>query len=130
MAARILVVDDSKDIAGMLSHLLTAAGYQTAAATNGRSALDLIAVRDFDVIVSDVMMPELDGVGLYRQLAAHHPQYLGRVIFMTAGYDPIADGLLDDPVPVVQKPFSFGDLSREIRAVLAAPARVPAVPVR
>jgi DNA-binding response OmpR family regulator len=108
----------------MLSHLLRAAGHQADVAPNGKRALEQIAASDFDVIVSDVMMPELDGAGLYRELIARHPRYLGRVIFMTAGYDPIETGLLDDAsLPVLHKPFSFGDLSREIRAAVAVGAR-------
>jgi CheY-like chemotaxis protein len=124
VAVRILVVDDNGDIAGMLGRLLTSAGHHADVAANGARALERVAEREFDVILSDVTMPELDGIGLYRELAARHPRYLRRVIFMTGGQDPRVLAFLEEvAAPVLQKPFSLGDLAREIRAALAVSER-------
>jgi CheY-like chemotaxis protein len=121
MIAKILVVDDNPDIAGMLSILLSLAGHETQVATNGEDALGRLAEHDFDVIISDVMMPQLDGAGLWRELGRRHPQYTERMIFMTGAQDPSILAFLDRvAAPVLWKPFTIGDVTREVELVLDA----------
>jgi CheY-like chemotaxis protein len=115
MTARILVVDDNADIAGMLSDLLSFAGHDTQVAANGAQALECVEAHDFDLIISDVMMPELDGAGLWRELARRYPRYTRRVIFMTGAQDPSALAFLAGRnVRVIRKPFTIGDVIREV----------------
>lgn len=58
-----LVVDDEPEIAHMLTEILTQSGHQVDIASNGAEALELVARRDYDRIVSDTKMPVLDGTG-------------------------------------------------------------------
>ena len=67
-AARILVVDDVEDNRNVLERRLTRAGYAVECAANGRLALDRIAAQRFDLILLDIMMPEVDGFEVLRRL--------------------------------------------------------------
>lgn len=62
----VLVVDDEADLIAAYVRTLTAAGFAVDKASNGRSAIELVASTRFDAIVSDISMPELDGIGLLR----------------------------------------------------------------
>jgi CheY-like chemotaxis protein len=71
MSARILVVDDNEDNRYTLTRRLTREGYEDVAlAANGREALDLIASRPFDLILLDIMMPEMNGYEVLERLKA------------------------------------------------------------
>ncbi len=70
MPPSVLVVDDEADIAGLLRLLLEGAGYRVAVAGDGRAALRLLAEARFDLVLSDMMMPFLDGVGLAAAMRA------------------------------------------------------------
>ena len=63
-----LVVDDVADVTEMLAVLLTHAGYEVVTASSARSALDAARQRQFDVIISDIGMPEMNGYQLAREL--------------------------------------------------------------
>ena len=66
-----LVVDDDGQGRALLARLLGGAGYEVATASNGRDALDLLTGNSFDVIVSDISMPEMTGVELLRSIREH-----------------------------------------------------------
>ena len=65
---RVLILDDSADTVEMLKFLLAASGASVAAATSGSEALRMTDESDFDVIVSDISMPEMDGFEFLRNL--------------------------------------------------------------
>lgn len=65
---RVLIIDDSTDTVEMLKFLLTASGASVEATTSGREALRMTDESDFDVIVSDISMPEMDGFEFLRNL--------------------------------------------------------------
>ena len=71
MAKNILVIDDEELITKSLLRLLGSEGYNVAVAKNGSEALDRVKEADFDLIVSDVRMPELDGIETIRQIRAY-----------------------------------------------------------
>jgi two-component system chemotaxis response regulator CheY len=68
--ARILTVDDSVAMRQMVEVTLTSAGYEVAQAKDGRQALDLAGSQSFDLVITDVNMPEMDGLSLVRELRA------------------------------------------------------------
>ena len=68
---RILVVDDEAPLLRATRRILASAGYEVSTAANGREAVDLISRITFDVIVSDISMPELDGIQLLRKVRQH-----------------------------------------------------------
>jgi CheY-like chemotaxis protein len=70
--ACILVVDDEPLVAAVLADTLMVIGYEVETAKNGREALEKIAARSYDLIVSDLRMPELDGMDLITSLNGTH----------------------------------------------------------
>ncbi len=85
---RILAVDDNELVLSFLEAGLATAGYDVDTATNGREALEKIDQSAYDVIISDVDMPELDGLALCRVLGQRDAGALRRVVLLT-GSDAI-----------------------------------------
>jgi CheY-like chemotaxis protein len=111
---RILVVDDEPFIAQLVAETLTAEGYQVDTAANGLLALEQIKRESYDLILSDLRMPDLDGLALYRELESRRPDLLQRMIFISGTTDdPMYQKFLEQVgVPVLPKPFHLDDLRR------------------
>jgi CheY-like chemotaxis protein len=104
MPPTILVVDDDPDLCQSLVAALRDVGYLVEqAAGDGIMALEQISTCVPDLILSDVRMPRLDGIGLARLLAPHTPAI--PVILMSASPLPS-----DCPLPALRKPFTLEDL--------------------
>jgi DNA-binding response OmpR family regulator len=122
--AAILVVDDDNRITRTLAELLAAEGHTVDTAQDGLTALAKLDVRPFDVVITDVRMPRLDGPGLYRELARRAPALQRRIIFIT-GEAPTSDTrrfLAGSGAPILSKPFDIADLARAVDTVLTAGA--------
>ena len=118
---RVLVVDDESVIAQLIADVLGGEGFEVDTAPHGLAALDRLANRTYDVILSDLRMPELDGFGLFREIERRYPDLLGRFVFIT-GTSEHTDyqGFIDDvKVPVLTKPFDMMNLVRIVRGRLA-----------
>src|SRR4030067_2202160 len=79
---RILIVDDEKMIYSIIARRLAKEGYPCVMANNGREALGLFYKNDFSLIISDIRMPEMDGLELLRNVRAVRPNMM--FIIMTA----------------------------------------------
>ena len=118
MGPRLLLVDDEDNLRVMLQAALRHSGFEVQSASNGREALDAVAAAPPDLIVLDVMMPDLDGFEVCRRLRAE-----GRrtpVVFLTAR-DTTEDkvrGLTLGGDDYLVKPFSLEELVARIEAVL------------
>jgi len=118
---RVLVVDDESVIAQLIADVLGGEGFDVDTAPHGLAALDRLANRTYDVILSDLRMPELDGFGLFREIERRYPDLLGRFVFIT-GTSEHTDyqGFIDDvKVPVLTKPFDMMNLVRVVQGRLA-----------
>jgi two-component system cell cycle sensor histidine kinase/response regulator CckA len=115
---RILIVDDDRPVAAAVA--LELEDHDVVVAGSGREAFEILR-RDpaFDVVLCDVMMPELSGVDLYNWLRPIEPQMLERFVFMTGGaFTPRAEQFLRDiPNARLDKPFHPDDLRRVIASV-------------
>jgi CheY-like chemotaxis protein len=123
--AQVLVVDDESIIAQLIADVLSSEGYDVDTAPHGLAALESIERRTYDLILSDLRMPELDGLGLYREIERRRPDLLRRFVFIT-GTSEHADyqGFIDDvKAPVLTKPFDMSELQRVARDILAGVAR-------
>lgn len=131
-SARLLVVDDEQTILQLLSASLRFVGYEVVAAANGAEAVRAAATARPDLVLLDVMMPDLDGFEVVQRLrtAGRHVP----VIFLTAR-DEVHDrvnGLSLGGDDYITKPFSLDEVLMRIRAVLrrtrqSAPAPEPTV---
>jgi signal transduction histidine kinase/ActR/RegA family two-component response regulator len=117
---RVLVVDDEAEVAAILADLLRLDGHLVDTACNGLAAIDKLAGQDFDLIVSDVRMPGLDGAGLYRAVQDRRPHLLSRFVFVTgdALSADTAVMLARTGAPTITKPFDMRDVRRVIQHVL------------
>jgi CheY-like chemotaxis protein len=118
---RVLVVDDEPHILHYMHATLDAWGHVPVVARNGREALELADREAFDLVISDLRMPELGGREFYEELARRHPALAARLVFST-GDTVRGDTLaflesLDRPY--LHKPFSLA----ELRTLLAAVAQ-------
>ncbi len=117
---RILVVEDSPTQAQQLLHLLEQAGYDTQSAPDGVAALELTRTRRFDLVLTDVVMPGLNGRALAERLGDIVPGM--RILFMS-GYSDEAvhrHGVLGESAAFLEKPFTERALARKVREVLDA----------
>src|SRR5438552_14771685 len=118
--ACILVVDDEPLVAALIADALGLEGYEVETAKDGREALEKIAARSYDVILSDLRMPELDGVGLYRELEQQHESLLLRLAFVSGTTEPpeYASFLERTGATVLGKPFGITEVHRLVQRIL------------
>jgi len=118
---RILIVDDEPLISSTLQEILQVDGHRVDVAESGKAALALIANTRYDLVVTDLRMPDLDGPGLYDALRESHPGLARRMIVITG--DTLNTGasafLRDSGLRVIEKPFSPGDVTRAVAAALS-----------
>ncbi len=116
-SARILLVDDEQAIQTLLSYPLRRDGYEVVTATDGRQALDRFAEQRFDLVVLDVMMPNMDGIEVCRRLRSRSQV---PIIMLTARDDENEKvlGLEIGADDYITKPFSVRELRSRIRAAL------------
>ncbi len=117
MSARILVVDDDPGVLSGLRRALALDGYDVLAAEDGETALDLAASEKPDLVVLDVMLPELDGLAVCEQLRARSSV----PILMLTAKDTVPDrvaGLDRGADDYLVKPFALNELLARVRAQL------------
>jgi len=116
----ILIIDDEPSIASGLKRLLSRDGYTVETAANGHLALTKLRERSYDLLLSDMRMPEIDGPSLYRILECQYPHLLRRVIFLTGDtLNPETRRFLDQSAaPCLAKPCTVNEIRRAIQQVL------------
>ena len=121
-ARRILVVDDEESIRLLLNDVLKLDGFEPEVACTGIEAMEKISAGSYDVIISDIKMPGMDGATLYRELASSRPDLAARLIFITGDtVSPDTRAFLGtSPAPVLTKPFRVALLREAIQDILAA----------
>ena len=115
---RVLVAEDERDLNNIVCKKLTAEGYSADACYDGKEALEYIEAAEYDVIILDVMMPEMDGFELIKTVRSRGIST--PVIFLTAR-DSVEDrvmGLDLGASDYVIKPFSLAELMARVRAVV------------
>ncbi|MGH9354713.1 MAG: PAS domain S-box protein, partial [Terriglobia bacterium] len=118
----ILLVEDDASVRGLLTRFLNSKGYDVLEAQNGEEALTVCMGRSrpIHMILTDVVMPQMNGRELARRIASLHPET--KVLYMT-GYagNKIGDAeVLDENARFIQKPFSADALADKIRTILDA----------
>ena len=127
---RILVVDDEPAVAELIAEFLSDEGHEVDIAEHGKAALLKMETTRYDVVLSDLRMPELDGPGLYRAVTERFPELTERFIFVTGdSLTPEARHFLDrSTAPHVSKPLSIDELHQAVQKIIDAHARTSADP--
>ena len=118
MPGHILIVDDDRELSGMLGEYLAREGFGVASAPDAETATSALAAREPDLVILDVMLPGRSGLDLLRELRAARPRL--PVLMLTARGDPV-DRIIglelgaDDYLP---KPFDPRELAARARAIL------------
>lgn len=124
MKNSILLVDDEPNLRELLRHMLEIGGFEVVEAEDGFDALDKLAENAPDVMILDVMMPNLDGVSLCKQLRAT-ARFATLPIVMLSGktqYHAVQEGLAAGANRYLCKPITVNELIQTVREVLSAPA--------
>ena len=125
MEAHILVVEDEEKLARFIELELEHEGYKVRKAHDGRTALEMASKNDYDLILLDIMLPELNGLEVLRRLKQDNPAP-APVILVTAR-DAVMDkvsGLDAGAVDYITKPFAIEELLARIRVALKMHSRI------
>jgi two-component system NtrC family sensor kinase len=130
---RLLIVDDEPEVGALLADILRrdAAGVDVVA--SGQEALQQLARREYDAILTDLRMPEMDGPELYRQIEQRWPQRAGLVVFITgdALSPTVQTFLAGTGQPYLEKPFVPAEVRKIVQDLVSlAPLRRSTVAAR
>ena len=117
---KILLAEDDNDMRRFLERALEKAGYNVIAFDNGASAYDRLREEPFTLLLTDIVMPEMDGIELARRGTEIDPDM--KVMFIT-GFAAVAlnpDSDAPKDAKVLSKPFHLRDLVNEVEKMLAA----------
>ena len=122
MPKRILVVDDDDNILNLERTILEQKGFEVTTATGGPEALEILSGRVFDLVLLDVMMPEVDGFTVCRKIKEDPRLKDIPVIFLTAkgGGEALAEGFESGAVMYINKPFTANKLLTIVNTMLEA----------
>jgi CheY-like chemotaxis protein len=114
---KILVVDDDLDLCGMLSRFLEKHGYVVHSAGDGLQALDILQRDQIDLVITDLMMPHMDGISFAEMLKADPKHANTPIILITAfGDHPrLSEGLRKGVALTLSKPIDFERLLNLVR---------------
>lgn len=123
--ARILIVDDDPDIGFMLKQLFERRGHEASAVLNGHKAIESLELSPFDIVITDMIMPEMDGIELIMKIRVKYPHL--KVIAISGGGRISAEEYLKlakllKVSHTFQKPIKAADLLTAINDLLTGSA--------
>ena len=118
----VLVVEDEPGIAKICMRILAAEGFQVDIAVNGEVALGMWREKDYDLCISDIRTPRMNGIELYRQLEIERPEVVNRFIFTTGDTlsGNIKTFLEETERAYLPKPFAPENLRAIVKTVFVA----------
>ncbi len=124
---KILVIDDEAEICDMTKLLLERAGHEVVCANNGRIAIRLLSEQPFELVITDMLMPDRDGLEVMADLRRNHPAV--RIIASSGGGRISSDSYLhiarkSGAHALLPKPFTLKELLASIEAAFEAPSPV------
>ena len=115
---RLLIVEDERDLASVLAKEFKREGYAVDLALDGKEALSLVEINDYDLVVLDLNLPGIDGLDVLTRLRANYP--LAKILILTARVEveDRVQGLDMGAHDYLTKPFSLKELKARVRALL------------
>jgi two-component system NtrC family sensor kinase len=105
----------------VLREILTSAQHRVETASSGREALQWLEARYYDVVLTDIRMPDMDGLTLFEEVKRRWPERAARVVFVTG--DTLSEALREladsGRCAILEKPFAPGDVRRVVTEVVA-----------
>jgi two-component system cell cycle response regulator CpdR len=117
---RILLAEDDDSMRGFLERALDKAGFEVIAFDNGAEAFERLKEEPFTLLLTDIVMPQMDGIELARRASELHPDL--KIMFITGFAAVVLNNDVAAPkdARVLSKPFHLKDLVREVERLLAA----------
>ena len=120
MSESILIVDDEEIIRESLSFVLSKEGYSVREAANGRIALEMIREQSFDVVLTDLEMPEMRGIELLENIARFSPETLVVIVTAYGSIETAIAALRKGAIDYILKPVEFDELLVKLRRLLSS----------
>jgi len=118
----ILIVDDEKNVVNLLDKMFKKQGYYTYCAYNGKEALDIIDRNQIDIIISDIRMPEIDGLSLLKKVKEIDPSIEFILITAFATLETAIEALRTGARDYITKPFNLEDITNAIDKITKSDA--------
>ncbi len=116
---QILAVDDESLIRTLLSDILSHADYKVDLASNGEEALQKLEESTYDLVITDISMPVMDGMELYSKIIKKVPELKNNVLFITGNLDSkVLNFLNENSCKYILKPFNISELLKEVNNTL------------
>lgn len=114
----ILIAEDDYDVCQLFKHVLLQNGYSVVAVSNGKEALEALEKEQFDLLISDIMMPVMDGYELVRQMRASKEDIPVLMITARDAFDDMQKGFLSGTDDYMVKPVNVGEMLLRVAALL------------
>lgn len=112
----ILIIEDDKLTLNAVQHSLENMGHATSVAKSGEEAIDLIAEKEFDLIISDIMMPGISGLSLVTVLRSVHLCFTPIIMMSTLNHGPLLDAAFKAGAnDFLNKPFTAEELEEKLK---------------
>lgn len=115
---KILIAEDDRELRQLFSHVLISHGYAVTGVSNGQEALDAMDTDYFDLIISDIMMPVMDGYALVRQLREVGITIPVMMITARDAFDDMRQGFLSGTDDYMVKPINVNEMVLRVEALL------------
>lgn len=120
---RVLIVEDEEEIATIVEDILNICEADAIIAPQGSEALNALEKQSINFVISDITLPDTDGIELYQSIKSKYPRLKDRFLFMS-GYsidDEMERFLSETGNSYIQKPFHIDDLQEKIKKYLRHP---------
>lgn len=117
---RLLIVDDEESIRSVLKDFFKKLGYEVVTAESGEDALDKFIPGRFDSVISDLFMPNIDGLELLKMIRQKDPHVIFLMITGYPSIDSAVEAMKEGAYDYVTKPFQFDDIKIKLERALQA----------
>ncbi len=116
----VLIVDDEVDVLNAMQEYLTACGYMAVGCTSGKEAIEKLKTRDFEIMLTDLMMPEMNGVELLKSAKEIDPYLMGIIVTGKGTLETTTEMMKEVAFLCSLKPFSFRMMQMIIHCAIRA----------